>query len=198
MSEKNNSSNQKEGGFWTTLPGILTASGTLIVAITGLIAILHRVGIIGVTGTDINPVTSPSNPVNSPSKSEINTTGTGNTPVISPSNPVNSPSKPEINTTNIPFGFVIGGATPTPDKLAKLVKDQIGQFPNMKICESNIGEGDPFYLVIESVGSDPEANELKKRIKENGNFRPDIYTMYRNEILPKKFKFKECKGVNDY
>jgi hypothetical protein len=193
MSEKNNSSNQKEGGFWTTLPGILTASGTLIVAITGLIAILHRVGIICVTGTG-----SPSNLVPSPSISESNTNGTGTIPGISPSNPVPSPSKPESNTTNIPFGFVIGGAAPTPDKLAKLVKDQIGQFPNMKICESNIGEGDPFYLVIESVGSDPEANELKKRIKENGNFRPDIYTMYRNEILPKKFKFKECKGVNDY
>jgi hypothetical protein len=44
MSDKNNSSNQNKGGFWTTLPGILTALGTLIAAITGLIAILHQIG----------------------------------------------------------------------------------------------------------------------------------------------------------
>lgn len=33
--------------FWSTLPGILTAVGSLIVAVTGLVAGLHSAGIVG-------------------------------------------------------------------------------------------------------------------------------------------------------
>jgi hypothetical protein len=157
MSEKNNSSNQKEGGFWTTLPGILTALGTLIAAITGLIAILHQIGFFKPDET-IPPGTT-----------LLQTTPPGTTP-------------PQTTSGN-KFGFVIGGASPSAASLAGSVKDQIGQFPNMKICESKKEEVDRFYLVIGSVGSESEADKLKKEIEKNGKFLPGSYTMYGNNIL---------------
>jgi len=164
MSDKNNSSNQNKGGFWTTLPGILTALGTLIAAITGLIAILHQIGF-------FKP-----GPTNPPQTTPPQTT-------------------PPQTTSGNKFGFVIGGASPSAASLAGSVKDQIGQFPNMKICESKKEEVDRFYLVIGSVGSESEADKLKKEIEKNGKFLPGSYTMYGNNIL---FDENKCKGVDDY
>jgi hypothetical protein len=65
----------------------------------------------------------------------------------------------------------------------------------MKICESKKEEVDRFYLVIGSVGSESEADKLKKEIEKNGKFLPGSYTMYGNNIL---FDENKCKGVDDY
>lgn len=49
---------EKRKSFWQTLPGILTAIASLIVAITGLITALADHGIIGPTPTAF-PTTTP-------------------------------------------------------------------------------------------------------------------------------------------
>jgi serine/threonine-protein kinase len=48
---------EKKRSWWLTLPGVLTAMGTFIGAITGLLAILNQVGLISPTQTPA-PVTS--------------------------------------------------------------------------------------------------------------------------------------------
>ncbi|MEB3209858.1 MAG: hypothetical protein VKL39_00820 [Leptolyngbyaceae bacterium] len=50
MNDNNESSKQNQVGFWSTLPGVLTALGTLVVAVTGLVAALNQAGLIGNNG----------------------------------------------------------------------------------------------------------------------------------------------------
>ncbi|MFQ4137141.1 hypothetical protein PGN35_012570 [Nodosilinea sp. PGN35] len=47
MNDRNDSSKQSQAGFWNTLPGVLTALGTTIVSITGLVVALNQAGLIG-------------------------------------------------------------------------------------------------------------------------------------------------------
>jgi len=54
--------NQEKGNFFTTLPGILTALGSLVIAITGLITVLHNTGLIRTTPS---PLPSPTNTLSS-------------------------------------------------------------------------------------------------------------------------------------
>ncbi len=41
----------KSGGFWTTLPGILTAVAGLVTATTGLLVVLNQTGVLGSAAT---------------------------------------------------------------------------------------------------------------------------------------------------
>lgn len=63
MNDKNESSKQNQAGFWNTLPGVLTALGTAIGAVTGLVVALNQAGLIGSSsenGTDKPDNGSPS------------------------------------------------------------------------------------------------------------------------------------------
>lgn len=70
------------GHFFTTLPGLLTAGAGFVVAVTGLVTVLHQAGLIGGSRADPAPVIANS--------SAPQASGSG-TPTPAPS-PVSSPS----------------------------------------------------------------------------------------------------------
>ena len=67
MDNNDKAISQKRGGFWTTLPGVLTGVAGVIGAITALIVGLSEAGLIGSTsGLSPSPPSSPPSPPNSP------------------------------------------------------------------------------------------------------------------------------------
>ena len=79
---------QPRGGqsWWLTLPGILTAAGTVITAITGLLVVLNQAGLVGgsdstatpsSTATGVSPPTSETAAIASPPTSEHQTSVPG-------------------------------------------------------------------------------------------------------------------------
>lgn len=99
--------------FWTTLPGILTAVATLIVAVTGLIAALANAGILSPMATEpptptfTATLTQSSTPTSIPSITP--------TPTIKPSNTPTPSEIPTFTPTSTNTTIPIPSVTPRPD-----------------------------------------------------------------------------------
>jgi hypothetical protein len=70
------SENEKQNGFWTTLPGMITAVGGIITAIAGLIATLHSAGIFSSQNTQASSATPAQVQANTPSCTQQGNSGT--------------------------------------------------------------------------------------------------------------------------
>jgi hypothetical protein len=87
MDNNDKSASQSTGGFWTTLPGVLTGIAGVIGAITALILGLKEAGIIGQTPS---PSPTPSVNVNTPTSSLVPSTALPPTPPPTSSSPSQS------------------------------------------------------------------------------------------------------------
>jgi serine/threonine-protein kinase len=97
--------------WWLTLPGILTAAGALITAITGLLLVLHQAGLLGRQGGPATSTTS------TPSASASSTT----TSTHPPSAPANAFTANDIELLNLlPTGYSQNTCTPLPPPLSAL------------------------------------------------------------------------------
>ncbi len=92
--------------------------------------------------------------------------------------PTSTPTSTSTGSENEKF-FVIGMQSQFQEKLEKLARDNVGEFPDIKVCKSKNKEPldsseEPYYLVIGPRNSKSEAKELESKVKQS--IQTDAYT----------------------